>query len=80
MPPKPKKNSKKAILDKAKNHTKESDVFYFKFFDFLWLFLVLAVFGLFRDGLIISTLRFFWTYLAAFSLKKKRKKLNPRKF
>ena len=76
MPPKP---YNKAILDKTKTsnqrllESSESDVFssFSFYFRLLKGIFVLAVFGLFCDGLIISTLRlFFRIYLATFSLKK----------
>ena len=43
------------------------------------MFLVLAVFGLIRNGLIISILRLFRTYLATLSLKE-TENMNPHKF
>ena len=44
------------------------------------MFLVLAVFGLFSNGLIFSTLQFFMTYLEKFSLKNKKIKKNESRY
>ena len=65
LPPKQKPRLKREFWTKQKHHTKDywnyQRVMFliFLIFDFQRVFLVLAVFSLFRDGLIISTLRFF---------------------
>ena len=83
MLPKPKAPSEKAILDKTKTshqrflESSNHHVFGFLNFNFKWMFLVLADFGLIPYGLIISTLRFSTTNYQNLAFKKYFRKMNP---